>query len=251
MEINFTNNELNRYKNHFLLQNIGVEAQLKLKNSSVLIVGIGGLGCMTATLLAGAGVGKIGLMDPDRVILSNLDRQILYREQDIGRLKVDVTKDFLVNKNPFCSIVEIPQRLSKTNASNVIINYDIVVDGSDNFATRSIINEICVNRNKPYIFGAVSGFDGQVSTLSLNDGPCLNCIFPFVSSGAKENQTDERGLLSSLPALISSIQSTEVLKIITNIGTPLIGRLLIMNALDLSFHQLQVSKNPRCHVCGS
>jgi adenylyltransferase/sulfurtransferase len=239
-----------RFIHHLALPEIGEGGQTQLGQSSVLIVGLGGLGAANALLLASAGFGRLGLVDFDSINLSNLPRQVLYRHNEIGSAKVMAARESLLERNQDILIDVYKHPLNSENAGNLIAEYDIVVDGTDNLATRSLINRNCVEFNKPFVFGAVEGFDGQVSVLCTNQGPCLSCLYPESGKVALNHQLEHHQVISTLPTMISAIQSTETIKLLLGIGDPLIGRLLLINALRSDFNTVKVEKKLHCPICG-
>ena len=246
----FSPAELQRYSRHFLLPEIGMEGQLHLKNASVLIVGAGGLGSPVALYLAAAGVGRIGLVDFDNVDEANLHRQILYGESDIGRPKLEAAKERLQETNPHIQIDLHPVRLDASNTVQIISDYDIVADGTDNFATRYLVNDACVMAGVPNAYATVSRFDGQASVFCAPNGPCYRCLFPEPPPAELVPSCADAGVLGVLPGLLGTIQATEVLKLLLGLGDPLIGRLLLVDALSMQFRTLTVPRNPKCPVCG-
>jgi molybdopterin/thiamine biosynthesis adenylyltransferase/rhodanese-related sulfurtransferase len=226
--------EKERYSRHLILEGFGEEAQLKLKNAKVLVVGAGGLGCPALLYLAAAGVGSIGIIDDDLVSESNLQRQILYNTEDIGEAKVLVAEKKLAAQNPFISIEPYYGRLTKEGALTIIEGYDLVIDGSDNFATRYLLNDACVILNKPLIYGAIHKFEGQVSVFNYKNGPTYRCLFPEPPNEGEMPACGEVGVLGVLPGIIGTWQAAEAIKIITGIGEPLNGKLLNFDLLSNS-----------------
>jgi adenylyltransferase/sulfurtransferase len=242
--------ELDQYARQMALPGWGAAGQKKLKNASVLIVGLGGLGSVSSLYLAAAGVGRIGLVDEDLVSLSNLPRQILYTTKDIGSSKVALAEKRLLEHNPSIQIKSYPTRLTIENAVKIFETFDLVIDGTDNFPARSVINEICINLEKPYIYGAVNGFDGQVSVFDARHGPCLRCLFPDLPSSNRDRIEDHSAVLNTVPAMVGTLQATQAIKLIVGVGEPLLGRLVIFNALEPSFKVFEIHKKPCCQVCG-
>ncbi len=242
--------EIHRYSRHLLIPDVGLEGQKKLKAASVLIVGTGGLGSPVALYLAAAGVGRIGLVDYDVVDFSNLQRQVIHGESRLGDLKVESARDRMLDLNPEIQIDVYNDVINSENAFRIAEPYDIIVDGTDNFPTRYLINDLCVLTGKTNIYGSIFRFDGQASVFAAEDGPCYRCLFPEPPPPGLVPSCAEGGVLGVLPGTIGSIQATETLKIILGIGEPLIGRLLLYDALDLSFQTVKLQKNPECKVCG-
>jgi sulfur-carrier protein adenylyltransferase/sulfurtransferase len=246
----FTDLELERYTRHVSLPHMGSEGQGRLKAASVLVVGLGGLGCVSALYLTLAGVGKIGLVEEDRVSLHNLQRQILYTNEDLGKDKLSLAAHRLEQHNPKVEFKTYPKRLTQDNALHIIRDFDLVVDGTDNLETRHLINRSCAILGKGFIFGAVNLFDGQVSVFKASQGPCLACVFPQISQAEQEKSPERLAVLNTLPGVVGALQAAEAIKMITGLGKPLIGKLLIYNALNAAFESVEISKNPACRVCG-
>jgi len=242
--------ELQRYSRHLPLPEFGREGQRKLKNASVLLVGAGGLGSPAATYLAAAGVGRIGLVDFDDVETSNLQRQILYGTSDVGRPKLDAASERLEDLNPHVEIERHETRLTSDNALDVIDDYDVVADGTDNFPTRYLVNDACVMTGTPNVYASIFRFEGQVSVFATEDGPCYRCLYEEPPPPGLVPSCAEGGVLGILPGFIGTLQATEVLKLIIGIGEPLIGRLLMVDAKTMNFRTLNVPTNPECPVCG-
>jgi len=242
--------ERTRYARHLVLPEFGEEGQNKLKRGSVLIVGAGGLGSPAALYLAAAGVGKIGLVDFDTVEATNLQRQILYGESSIGRPKLDAARERLHDLNPHISIETFPSALSSQNARELFEPYDVILDGTDNFATRYLVNDACVLMKKPNVYGSIYRFDGQVSVFDSTRGPCYRCLFPDPPPPHLVPNCAEGGVLGVLPGIIGTIQAAEAIKLLAGVGVTLIGRMLIFDALTMSTRQIRLAKNPQCKVCG-
>ena len=242
--------ELQRYSRHLTLPEFGREGQEKLKAASVLLVGAGGLGSPAATYLAAAGVGTIGLVDFDQVETSNLQRQILYGSSDVGRRKLDAAKERLNDLNPHVDVRTHEVRLTSDNALDLIDQYDIVADGTDNFPTRYLVNDACVMTGTPNVYASIFRFEGQVSVFATEDGPCYRCLYEEPPPPGLVPSCAEGGVLGILPGFVGTLQATEVIKQITGIGEPLVGRLLMVDALEMSFRTLKVQKNHECPVCG-
>jgi len=243
--------EIHRYSRHLLIPDVGLEGQKKLKAASVLIVGTGGLGSPVALYLAAAGVGRIGLADYDVVDFSNLQRQVIHGESRLGDLKVDSARERMLDLNPEIQIDVYNEIINSENAFQIAEPYDIIVDGTDNFPTRYLINDLCVLTGKTNVYGSIFRFDGQASVFAAEEGPCYRCLFPEPPPPGLVPSCAEGGVLGVLPGTIGSIQATETLKIILGIGETLVGRLLLYDALDLSFQTVKLHKNPDCKICGN
>lgn len=239
-----------RYSRHIILPEIGLKGQKKLLDSRVLIVGMGGLGCPVAQYLAAAGVGTLGLMDFDKVDESNLQRQLLYTQNDIGRPKVDVACERLRALNPDVNIRTYSVRLTSENAREILSEYDVLIDGTDNFPTRYLLNDASVILNKPFIYASIYRFEGQVMTFKKGEGPCYRCLFPEPPPPSLIPTCAEGGVLAVLPGIIGTIQATETIKLLVGTGEPLVGRLLLFDALSMSFRQVQLQPSEQCPVCG-
>jgi molybdopterin/thiamine biosynthesis adenylyltransferase/rhodanese-related sulfurtransferase len=246
-----TADDLSRYSRHLILPEVGVEGQRKLKAARVLCVGTGGLGSPLALYLAAAGVGTLGLVDFDVVDASNLQRQIIHSTADIGRKKLDSAEEKLKALNPALNVVKHDTLLSSANALDILKDYDVVADGTDNFPTRYLVNDACVLLGKPNAYGSIFRFEGQASVFATEDGPCYRCLYPEPPPPGLVPSCAEGGVLGILPGLVGVIQATEAIKLILGIGEPLIGRLLLVDALTMRFRQLKLRKNPECPVCGT
>jgi adenylyltransferase/sulfurtransferase len=242
--------EILRYSRHLLIPEVGLDGQRKLKASSALIIGTGGLGSPVALYLAAAGVGHIGLVDYDVVDESNLQRQILHGTGSLGRLKVDSARARLLDLNPAIQVEAFNEPFTSTNATKISEPFDILIDGSDNFPTRYLANDLCVLTGKPNVYGAVYRFDGQASVFYAREGPCYRCLFPEPPPPGLVPSCADAGVLGILPGTIGTIQATEAIKFLLGIGSSLVGRLLLYNALDMSFEVVKLKKNPECKVCG-
>ena len=242
--------EILRYSRHLLIPEVGLEGQRKLKNSSALIVGTGGLGSPVSMYLAAAGVGRIGLVDYDVVDSSNLQRQIIHGTSTIGKLKVDSAKAKLLDLNPDIQVDVYNEPYTSENALHIARDYDIILDGTDNFPTRYLTNDVAVFLGKPNVYASIFRFDGQVSVFYAKEGPCYRCLFPEPPPPGLVPSCAEGGVLGVLPGTIGTLQATEALKVLLGIGEPLIGKLLLYNALDMSFDFVKLKKNPNCRVCG-
>jgi adenylyltransferase/sulfurtransferase len=243
--------ELLRYGRHLLLPEVAIDGQRKLKAARVLIVGAGGLGSPAALYLAAAGVGTIGLVDFDIVEVTNLQRQLLHGTSDVGRSKLESARDRLRDANPNVNLELHPTRLTAANALTIIGRYDLVLDGTDNFATRYLVNDACVLSRKPNVYGSIFRFDGQASVFGTPDGPCYRCLYPEPPPPGLVPSCAEGGVLGVLPGLVGTIQATEAIKLILGIGTPLVGRLLLVDALEAQFRSVRVRRDPSCPACGT
>lgn len=242
--------EMRRYGRHLIMPEFGLEGQRKLKDSSVLIIGAGGLGSPSSLYLAAAGVGRIGLVDHDRVDYTNLQRQILYTTSDVGRPKLQAAAERLRAENPDIDIRTHQEILNSENALDTLRNYDVILDGTDNFPTRYLVNDACVLLGKPNIYGSIFRFEGQASVFYAKEGPCYRCIYPQPPPPNLVPSCAEGGVLGVLPGIIGLIQATETVKMILGKGEPLIGRLLYFDALKMSFREFKIQKNKNCPVCG-
>ena len=242
--------EIQRYSRHLILPEVGMEGQIKLKNSSVLLVGTGGLGAPLGLYLAAAGIGKIGLVDFDVVDFSNLQRQIIHGTKDVGRKKLDSAADSMLDINPHLEIVKYEVALNSDNALVIIKDYDVVADGTDNFPTRYLVNDACVLLGKPNAYGSIFRFEGQASVFGYQDGPCYRCLYPEPPPPGLVPSCAEGGVLGILPGIIGVIQATEVVKLLLGIGNTLKGRLLLYDALNMKFRELKLRRNPECPICG-
>ncbi|MFT3782407.1 MAG: HesA/MoeB/ThiF family protein [Nibricoccus sp.] len=241
----FSPDELSRYARHLSLRGFGPEAQEKLKRSRVLVIGAGGLGCPALLYLAAAGVGRIVIMDGDRVDVSNLQRQVLFTSEDAGQPKVEAAARRLRALNPLIDIVPIAERFTRNNALERLREVDVVVDGSDNFATRYLVNDACVVAGKPFVYGAIQGFEGQASVFNWQGGPTYRCLFPEPPEPGSVPNCSEAGVLGVLPGLIGTIQATEAVKLLTGIGESLSGRLLLWDSLTMTSRTLKLAPDPR------
>jgi len=245
-----TTDDLSRYSRHLILPEVGIEGQQKLKAARVLCVGTGGLGSPLAFYLAAAGIGTLGLVDFDVVDASNLQRQIIHSTKDIGRKKLDSAEEKLLALNPALKVVKHDTMLSSANALEILKDYDVVADGTDNFPTRYLVNDACVLLGKPNAYGSIFRFEGQASVFATEEGPCYRCLYPEPPPPGLVPSCAEGGVLGILPGLVGVIQATEVIKLILGKGAPLIGRLLLVDALSMRFRELKLRKNPECPVCG-
>ena len=245
-----TNEEVARYSRHLIMPEVGMDGQLKLKAASVLCIGAGGLGSPVAMYLAAAGVGRIGIVDFDVVDYSNLQRQIIHGTPDVGRPKLDSARDSLAAINPEVDVETHNLALSSGNALDLFREYDIIVDGTDNFPTRYLVNDACVLLGKPNCYGSIFRFEGQASVFGAPDGPCYRCLYPEPPPPGLVPSCAEGGVLGILPGVVGTIQATEAVKLIMGAGEPLIGRFLIYDALRMRFRELKLRKDPDCPVCG-
>ena len=250
MHPGLTREEILRYSRHLLIPEVGLEGQRKLKGSSALVIGTGGLGSPVALYLAAAGVGRIGLVDYDVVDSSNLQRQVIHGTSTLGVLKVESAKARLLDLNPDVEVETYNEPLTSENAMRIAADYDILIDGTDNFPTRYLTNDVSVFLGKPIVYASIFRFDGQVSVFDARQGPCYRCLFPEPPPPGLVPSCAEGGVLGVLPGTIGTLQATEALKVLLGIGEPLIGKLLIYNALDMSFDFVKLKKNPHCRVCG-
>jgi len=238
-----------RYARHLILPEIGLEGQQKLKAASVLVVGAGGLGSTICVFLAASGVGRIGVIDADTVDLSNLQRQIIHTTPRVGMLKAESAREQMLAINPEIEVNAIPHRFTPENAARIAEDYQILVDGTDNFSTRLLINELAVQTQRPFVYGAIYRFEGQVSVFDASRGPCYRCLFPGQPPQDIPN-APPNGIFTPLPGTIATLEASETIKLITGTGTPLIGRLLLYNALEMTFETIVLQKHPNCPVCG-
>ncbi|ODS40358.1 MAG: adenylyltransferase [Candidatus Altiarchaeales archaeon WOR_SM1_79] len=246
----FTEEQIKRYSRHIILPEVGGKGQEKINNAKVLAIGAGGLGCPSIIYLAAAGVGKIGVVDMDVVDLSNLQRQILHTTKDLEKLKTQSVEEKLNALNPDVKVIQHNERITSENALDIIKDYDIVIDGCDNFPTRYLVNDACVFENKPLVHGAIFRFEGQVTTIIPDDGPCYRCLFHEPPPPGTVPSCQEAGVLGVLPGIVGVIQATEAIKYILGIGNLLKGRLLLYDALNMEFREVKVPKDPDCPVCG-
>ncbi len=245
-----TRDEILRYSRHLLIPEVGLEGQQKLKGSSALIIGTGGLGSPVSLYLAAAGIGRIGLVDYDIVDSSNLQRQVIHGTSTVGKLKVESARARLIDLNPEVEVEVYNEPFTSENAMRIATDYDILLDGTDNFPTRYLTNDTAVFLGKPNVYASIYRFEGQVSVFFAKEGPCYRCLFPEPPPPGLVPSCAEGGVLGVLPGTIGTIQATEALKILLSIGQPLIGKLLLYNALDMSFDFVKLKKNPKCRVCG-
>ncbi len=248
--IELSHEEIKRYSRHLIMPEVGMKGQRRLKAASVLIIGAGGLGSPLGMYLAAAGVGRIGLVDYDTVDLSNLQRQVLHGTKDVGRSKLESARERLLDINPHVVIEIYNTPLTSENALDILAPYDVIVDGTDNFPTRYLVNDACVLLGKPNVYGSIFRFEGQATVFDARSGPCYRCLFPEPPPPGLVPSCAEGGVLGVLPGTIGAIQATETLKIILGIGETLIGRLLLYDALRMTFDFVKLRKNPDCPACG-
>jgi adenylyltransferase/sulfurtransferase len=249
--VELSNEQIRRYARHLILPEVGLEGQRKISSSSVLCVGAGGLGSPLALYLAAAGIGKLGIVDFDQVELSNLQRQVIHGQADVGRPKAQSAKESIRRLNPGVNVVLHETRLTSQNALEIIRAYDIVVDGTDNFPTRYLTNDACVLLKKPNVYGSIFRFEGQASVFAPHlNGPCYRCLYPEPPPPGSVPSCAEGGVLGVLPGIIGLIQATETLKLATGIGRSLLNRLLLYDALEMSFRELKLRRDPQCPLCG-
>ena len=246
-----TRDEVLRYSRHLILPDVGVDGQRRLKGARVLLVGAGGLGSPAALYLAAAGVGHLGVVDFDTVDVTNLQRQVLHGTRDVGRSKLASATDRLADLNPHVEVESYATRLTSENALEIIGDYDLVVDGTDNFATRYLVNDACVILGRPNVYGSIFRFEGQASVLATTEGPCYRCLFREPPPPGLVPSCAEGGVLGVLPGLVGTIQATEAIKLILGIGDPLIGRLLLVDALGMQFRTMKIRRDPTCPACGT
>jgi len=248
--VSLSKEEILRYSRHLIMPEVGMDGQLKLKNAKVALIGTGGLGAPLGMYLAAAGIGRIGLVDFDVVDFTNLQRQVIHGTKDVGRKKLDSAADTMLDINPYLEIDRHETALSSDNALEILKDYDIVVDGTDNFPTRYLVNDACVLLGKPNVYGSIFRFEGQATVFAYEGGPCYRCLYPEPPPPGLVPSCAEGGVLGILPGTIGLIQATETVKLILGIGEPLVGRLLLYDALAMRFRELKLRKNPECPVCG-
>ena len=242
--------EVRRYSRHLIIPDVGMSGQKRLKNAKVLCVGAGGLGSPALMYLAAAGVGTLGIVEFDTVDESNLQRQIIHGQSDIGRSKAESARDSVKEINPYVQVNLHEIRLDSTNVMDLFAQYDLIVDGTDNFATRYLVNDACVLLNKPYVWGSIYRFDGQASVFWSEHGPCYRCLYPEPPPPGMVPSCAEGGVLGVLCASIGSIQVTEAIKVLTGTGDPLVGSLMVYDALEMTYRKIKVRKDPNCAICG-
>lgn len=248
-QADLTHEEIRRYSRHLIMPEVGIEGQRRLKAASVLLIGTGGLGSPLALYLAAAGIGRIGLVDYDVVDETNLQRQVIHGQDSVGRLKVESARQRMLDINPFLQVDLYNEPLTSANALQLFAPYDVIIDGTDNFPTRYLVNDACVRLGKPNVYGSIFRFEGQVSVFYAKAGPCYRCMFPTPPPPGLVPSCAEGGVLGILPGTIGTLQATEAIKLILGIGEPLIGKMLLYDATEMSFTRLKVRKDPRCPVC--
>src|SRR6266496_3440913 len=249
-EAELSRDEIFRYSRHLIIPDVAMDGQKRLKNASVLLIGAGGLGSPNAMYLAAAGVGHIGIVDFDDVDASNLQRQVIHGTSDIGRPKLESARDKIREINPYVEVTLHETRLTSENARGIIRDYDLIVDGSDNFPTRYLVNDACVLEGKPYVWGSIYRFDGQASVFWAEHGPCYRCLYPEPPPPGMVPSCAEGGVLGVLCGSIGTVQVNEAIKLLTGIGEPLVGSLMVYDALEMEYRKITVRKDPNCAVCG-
>lgn len=248
--VSLSSDEILRYSRHLIMPEVGMEGQLKLKNASVLLVGTGGLGAPLALYLSAAGIGRIGLVDYDVVDFSNLHRQVIHGTKDVGKKKLDSAAESMLDINPNVQIDRYEVALTSENALQICAPYDIIIDGTDNFPTRYLVNDACVLLGKPNVYGSIFRFEGQATVFGYPGGPCYRCLYPEPPPPGLVPSCAEGGVLGILPGIIGLVQATEAVKLILGVGEPLVGRLMLYDALGMRFRELKLRRNPECPVCG-
>lgn len=249
-EVKLSKDEILRYSRHLIMPEVGMEGQLKLKQAKVLLIGTGGLGAPLGLYLTAAGVGRIGLVDFDVVDFTNLQRQVTFGTSDVGRPKIEAARERLSNLNPEIEIVPRETKLTSENALEILREYDVIVDGSDNFPTRYLVNDACILLGKPNVYGSIFRFEGQATVFGFPGGPCYRCLYPEPPPPGLVPSCAEGGVLGVLPGIVGAIQAMETIKLILGHGDALVGRLLLFDALAMKFRELKLRKNPDCPVCG-
>src|SRR6266436_2959976 len=248
--MSLTQEEILRYSRHLIMPEVGVDGQEKLKNASILLIGCGGLGSPLGQYLSAAGVGRLGLVDFDVIDFTNLQRQVMFGTPDVGRPKVEASKDRIGMINPNVQVTPYRTKLTSENVMDIFKDYDIIIDGTDNFPTRYLVNDACVFLKKPNIYGSIFRFEGQATIFWGEKGPCYRCLYPEPPPPGMVPSCAEGGVLGILPGIIGLLQATEAIKLILGKGDPLMGRLLLYNALDMKFREVKLQKDPDCPVCG-
>src|ERR1700684_1032215 len=249
--LTLSKDEILRYRRDLIMPEVGMEGQLKLKSAKVALIGTGGLGAPLGMYLAAAGVGTIGLVNFDVVDFTNLQRQVIHFTSDVGRSKLESAKEKIAAINPFVNVKTFNTKLTSANALQIFADFDIIVDGTDNFPTRFLVNDACVMTGKPNVYGSIFRFEGQATVFGYPDGPCYRCLYPEPPPPGLVPSCAEGGVLGVLPGIIGSIQAAETLKLIIGVGQPLVGRLLLFDALAMRFRELKLRKNPDCPLCGA
>ncbi len=249
-DVQLSHDEIRRYSRHLIMPEVGIQGQRKLKAASVLLIGTGGLGSPLSLYLAAAGIGRMGLVDYDVVDETNLQRQVIHFTSDVGKSKLDSASAKLADINPYVVIEKHNVPLTSENALEILKNYDVIIDGTDNFPTRYLVNDACVILGKPNVYGSIFRFEGQLTVFYAKEGPCYRCLFPEPPPPGLVPSCAEGGVLGVLPGTIGTMQATEAIKLILGIGKPLIGRMILYDALDMSFDTIKLRKNPACPVCG-
>src|SRR5271167_207134 len=245
-----SNDEILRYSRHLIMPEVGMDGQLKLKNAKVLLIGTGGLGAPLGLYLAAAGVGKLGLVDFDVVDFTNLQRQVTFGTSDVGKFKSEAARERLSNLNPAIEIQAFETKLTSENALELFKDFDVIVDGTDNFPTRYLVNDACILLGKPNVYGSIFRFEGQATVFGMPDGPCYRCLYPEPPPPGLVPSCAEGGVLGVLPGIVGAIQAMETIKLILGVGDSLVGRLLLFDALAMRFRELKLRKNPACPMCG-
>ncbi|MBE7514725.1 MAG: molybdopterin-synthase adenylyltransferase MoeB [Anaerolineales bacterium] len=249
-EVSLSHDEIRRYSRHLIMPEVGIQGQRKLKAASILLIGTGGLGSPLALYLTAAGIGRLGLVDYDVVDETNLQRQVIHYTSDVGKTKLDSAAAKLSDINPYIVIEKHNTPLTSENALDILKDYDVIIDGTDNFPTRYLVNDACVILGKPNVYGSIFRFEGQLSVFYAKEGPCYRCMFPEPPPPGLVPSCAEGGVLGILPGTVGTLQATEAIKLILGIGTPMIGRMLLYDALSMSFEEIKIRKNPKCPVCG-
>ncbi|MEP7285458.1 MAG: molybdopterin-synthase adenylyltransferase MoeB [Chloroflexota bacterium] len=249
-DVQLSHDEIRRYSRHLIIPEVGIKGQRKLKAASVLLIGTGGLGSPLALYLAAAGIGRIGLVDYDVVDETNLQRQVIHFTSDVGKSKLESAAGKLSDINPYLVIDKHNVPITSENALEILANYDVIIDGTDNFPTRYLVNDACVLLGKPNVYGSIFRFEGQLSVFYAKEGPCYRCLFPEPPPPGLVPSCAEGGVLGVLPGTIGTLQATEAIKLILGVGKPLIGRMILYDALEMTFDTIKLRKNPNCPVCG-
>jgi sulfur-carrier protein adenylyltransferase/sulfurtransferase len=249
-DVQLSHDEIRRYSRHLIMPEVGIQGQRKLKAASVLLIGTGGLGSPLALYLAAAGIGRIGLVDYDVVDETNLQRQVIHFTSDVGKSKLESAASKLSDINPYLVIDKHNVPLTSENALEILKDYDVIIDGTDNFPTRYLVNDACVILGKPNVYGSIFRFEGQLTVFYAKEGPCYRCLFPEPPPPGLVPSCAEGGVLGILPGTIGTLQATEAIKLIIGAGTPMIGRMILYDALEMTFDSIKLRKNPECPVCG-